>query len=185
MIFEHRTRDKHQNAGSLRKKTEFYERQEQREADRPELKDGFSFMDKETYDSLPLTKWLDKSGKPIEDHPELPTEHQGKAIREKSSWMPIEIIIKSKIVRKTLNAKGYDLDEVERGKVTVGQDLRRQIGRLADDKPVVSINKTVGLEVTIMKKEETHDGNSTRAREPENKEIVRSLVERIPEDMLR
>ena len=24
-------------------------------------------MDKETYDSLPLTRWLDKSGKPIED----------------------------------------------------------------------------------------------------------------------
>ena len=71
MIIGHRTRDKHQNADSLSKKTEFYERQEQREADRPEIKDGFSFMDKETYDSLPLTRWLDKSGKPIEDHPEL------------------------------------------------------------------------------------------------------------------
>ena len=47
MIIEHRTRDKHQNADSLSKKTEFYERQEQREADRPEIKDGFSFMDKE------------------------------------------------------------------------------------------------------------------------------------------
>ena len=74
MIIEHRTRDKHQNADNLSKKTEFYERQEQREADRPEIKDGFSFMDKETYDSLPLTRWLDKSGKPIEDHPELPKE---------------------------------------------------------------------------------------------------------------
>ena len=68
MIIEHRTRDKHQNADSLSKKTEFYERQEQREANRPEMKEGFSSMDKETYDSLPLTRWLDKSGKPIEDH---------------------------------------------------------------------------------------------------------------------
>ena len=34
---EHRTRDKHQNADSLSKKTEFYERQEQREADGPEI----------------------------------------------------------------------------------------------------------------------------------------------------
>ena len=41
MIIEHRTRDKHQNAVSLSKKTEFYARQEQREADRPEIKDGF------------------------------------------------------------------------------------------------------------------------------------------------
>ena len=68
MIIEHRTRDKHQNADSLSKKSEFHERQEQREADRPEIKDGFSFMDKETYDSLQLTRWLDKSGKPKEDH---------------------------------------------------------------------------------------------------------------------
>ena len=56
MIIEHRTRDKHQNADSLSKKTEFYERQEQREADRLEIRDGFLFMGKETYDSLPLTK---------------------------------------------------------------------------------------------------------------------------------
>ena len=33
MIIEHR--DKHQKADSLSKKTEFYERQEQSEADRP------------------------------------------------------------------------------------------------------------------------------------------------------
>ena len=68
MIPEHRTRDKHQNADSLSKKPESFERQEQREADKPEIKDGFSFMDKETYESLPLTRWLEKSGKPIEDH---------------------------------------------------------------------------------------------------------------------
>ena len=53
MIIEHRKRDKHQNAYSLSKETEFYERQEQREADKPEIKDGFSFIDNETYDSLP------------------------------------------------------------------------------------------------------------------------------------
>ena len=62
MIIEHRTRVKHQSSDSLSKKTESYERQEQREADRPEIKDGFSFMDQETYDSLPLTRWLDKEG---------------------------------------------------------------------------------------------------------------------------
>ena len=84
LIIEHRTRDKHQNADSLSKKTEFYERQEQREADRPEIKDGFSFMDKETYDSLPLTRWLDKSGKPIEDHPELPKETPEKTILKRT-----------------------------------------------------------------------------------------------------
>ena len=124
MIIEHRRRDKHQNADSFSNKTEFYERQEQREADRPEIKDGFSFMDKETYDSLPLTRWLDNAGKPIGDHPELTTEHQGKANLKRNSGMPMEIMLKSKIVRETVKAKCYDLDEVETGKVTVGENLR-------------------------------------------------------------
>ena len=47
MILEPRARDKHQNADSLSKKTELYERQEQWEVNRPEIKDGFSVMDKE------------------------------------------------------------------------------------------------------------------------------------------
>ena len=34
----------------------------------------FSFLDKETYDELPLSRWLDKSGHPIPGHPELSVE---------------------------------------------------------------------------------------------------------------
>ena len=74
MIIEHRMRDKHQNADSLSKKTEFYERLEQKQANQAEVKEGFSFLDKETYEALPLTRWLDKSGHPIPGHPELPVE---------------------------------------------------------------------------------------------------------------
>ena len=111
MIIEHKTRYKHQNADSLSKKTEFYERQEQREADRPEIKDGFSFMDKETYDSLPLTMWLERSGKPIEDHSERPAEHEAKEILKRNPGSPMEMMIKSEIVSKRLKAEGYDLDE--------------------------------------------------------------------------
>ena len=39
MIIEHRTRDKHQNADSLSKKTEFYERLEEKQANQAEIKD--------------------------------------------------------------------------------------------------------------------------------------------------
>ena len=74
MIIEHRMRDKHQNADSLSKKTEFYERLEQKQANQAEIKDGFSFLDKETYEALPLRRWLDKSGYPIPGHPELSVE---------------------------------------------------------------------------------------------------------------
>ena len=94
LIIEHRTRNKHQNTDNLGKKTEFYERQEQREADRPDIKDGFSFMDKETYDSIPLTRWLDKSGKPIEDHPEIPEERPEKTILKRNRGMPMKVMLK-------------------------------------------------------------------------------------------
>ena len=74
MIIEHRMRDKYQNADSLSKKTEFYERLEQKQANQAEIKEGFSFLDKETYEAFPLTRWLDKSGHPIPGHLELPVD---------------------------------------------------------------------------------------------------------------
>ena len=55
-------RGKHQIADSLSKKIEFYERLEQKQANQAEMREGFPFLDKETYGALPLTRWLDKSG---------------------------------------------------------------------------------------------------------------------------
>ena len=164
-VIEHRTRDKHQIADSLSKKTEFYERQEQREADRPEIKDGFSFMDKETYDSLPLTRWLDKSGKPIEDHPELPKEPPEKTILKKSKRIPIEIILKSKIVKETLKAKCYDLNQVEAGTAQIDDDLMRLLEKLSDDKPVIQEKGQEEPDVTILRRKETvNDTDSSGCR---------------------
>ena len=155
MIIEHRTRGKHQNADSLSKKTEFYERQEQREADRPEIKDAFSFMDKKTYDSLPLTRWLDKSGRPIEDHPELPKEPPEKTILKKNRGMPIGIILIGIIlVRETLKAKGYDLNQVETGDAQIDDDLMRLLEKLADDKPVIQEKGKEEPEVTMLRRSE-------------------------------
>ena len=185
MIIEHRTRDKHQNADSLSKKTEFYERQDQREADRPEIKDGFSFMDKETYDSLPLTRWLDKSGKPIEDHPELPKDTMKKTILEKNRGMPIGIMLESKIVWETLKAKGYDLNQVETGEAQIDEDLKGLLEKLADDKPVIQVNCNKEPEVTILRKSGTaSDRNTSKVTNFDGKEVVQSLVEKIPAELL-
>ena len=185
MIIEHRTRDKHQNADSLSKKTEFYERQEQREADRPGIKDGFSFMDKEMYDSLPLTRWLDKSGKPREDQSELPKESPEKTILKKKRAMPIEVILKSKIVRETLKAKGYDVKQVEAGDVQIDDDLRRLLEKLADDKPVIQEKGQGEPEVTILRREETVEkADSPRGSVTDGKDVVRSLVDKVPESTL-
>ena len=184
MIIEHRTRDKHQNADSFSKKTEFYERQEQREADRPEIKDGFSFMDKETYDSLPLTRWLDKSGKPIEDHPELPKEPPEKTILKKNRGMPIGIILMSKIVRETLKAKGFDLNQVETGDAQIDDDLMRLLEKLADDKSVIQEKGKEEPEVTILRRSEIISDFPSKVTDPDGKEVVQSLAEKLPDDIL-
>ena len=173
MIIEHRTRDKHHNADSLSQKTEFYERQEQREVDRPEIKDGFSFMDKETYDSLLLTRWLDKSGKPTEDQPELPKERLEKTILKRTQGMPMEIILKSKIVRETLKAKGYDLNQVEMGRAEIDEDLRRLLKKLADDKPVVREKGEEEPEVSILRRNDAEGSkDSLKEKKPNGKEVV-------------
>ena len=185
MTIEHRTRDKHQNADSLSKKTEFYERQEQREADRPEIKDGFSFMDKETYDSLPLTRWLDKSRKPIEDHPELPKEAPEKTVLKKERGMPVGIMLKSKIVRETLKAKGYDFNQVEVADAQIDDELMRLLEKLSDDKPVVQERGQEEPEVTILRRKETvNNADSSRGSVTDSKDVVRSLVDKIPESIL-
>ena len=93
----------------------------------------------------------------------------------------MEKILKSKIVRETLKAKSYDLDEVETGKVTVGEDLRKLLERQADDKLVVPESSKDKPEVTILKRGELkHDGDLIKS-----KEVVRTLIERIPEEVLR
>ena len=175
---------KHQNADSLSKKTEFYKKKEQKEAERPEIKDGFSFLHKETYDSLPLTRWLDKSGKPIEEHPELPAEHETKEILKRKTGMPMEMMLKSKIVKETLKAKGYDHDEVTR-RLTIGEDLRRLFEKLADDKPVARNNDKDKPEGTSLKRAEAAQGEDSTIKQFDGKEVVGTLVEKISEDILR
>ena len=104
MIIEHRMRDKHQNADSLSKKTEFYERLDQKQANQAEIKEGFSFLDKETYEALPLTRWLDKSGHPIPWHPELPVEKAAEIkILSKEDRVPLELLLRSNLVQQELS----------------------------------------------------------------------------------
>ena len=104
MIIEHRVREKHQNADSLSKKTEFYERLEQKQANQAEIKEGFSFLDKKTYEALPLTRWLDKSGHPIPRHPELPVEKAAEIkIFSQKDPVPLELLLRSNLVQQKLS----------------------------------------------------------------------------------
>ena len=97
----------------------------------------------------------------------------------------MELMIKSKIVSETLKAKNYDTDEVQTGRVTIGEDLRRLLEKIADDKPVARNNHREKPEVTILKRGEAAQGKDSTIKQPDGKEVGRTLVEKIPEDILR
>ena len=113
-------------------------------------------------------------------------ENEAKEILKRNSRMPMDMMLKSKIVSETLKAKGCDLDEVETRRVTIGEDLMRLLEKLADDKPVIRNNGKDKLEVTILKRgEAAHGEDSMIGKQPDYKEVVRTLVEKIPADILR
>ena len=118
------------------------------------------------------------------DQPELPAKHE-KEIFKKKTGMPMKMMLKSKIVRETLKAKGYELDEVEKRRATIEEDLRRLLDKLTDDKPVARKNDKDKPEVTILKRVEAAQGEDSTIRQPGGKEVGQTLIEKIPEEKLR
>ena len=99
--------------------------------------------------------------------------------------MPIGIMLRSKIVRETLKAKGYDLNQVETGQAQIDEDLMRLLEKLADNKPVIEERGKEEPEVTILQRSGTVVGeNSLEVSNPDGKEVVQSLVDKIPNDIL-
>ena len=133
MIIEHRTRDKHQNADSLSKKTEFYERLEEKQANQAEVKEGFYFLDKETYDKLPLTRWLDKSGHPIPGHPELPVETAAEIkILASGEAVPLDLLVRSNLVQQELTRLGINSIALLNRTMNVAPDVMGKLRDLLD-----------------------------------------------------
>ena len=133
MIIEHRMRDKHQNADSLSKKTEFYERLEQKQANQAEVKEGFSFLDKETYEALPLTRWLDKSGHPIPRHPELPVEKAAEIkILSREDPVPLDLLLRSNLVQQELSRMNINSLSLLDKTVQVTPQVMRMLGGLLE-----------------------------------------------------
>ena len=92
---------------------------------------------------------------------------------KKTRGIPIGIMLKSKIVRETLKAKGYDLNQVETGDAQIDEDFMRLLEKLADDKLVFKV-KGKGLpecytsqrdkETTQEMERTVHDNGSAPAR---------------------
>ena len=133
MIIEHRICDKHQKADSLSKKTEFFEKLEQKQANQAEIKEGFSFLDKKTYEALPLTRWLDKSGHPIPGHPELPVDKAAEIkILSKEDPVPLDLLLRSNLVQQEFSRMNINslllLDKM----VQVTPKVMRMLGELLE-----------------------------------------------------
>ena len=86
----------------------------------------------------------------------------------------MEVLLKSKLARETLNAKVYDLEE-ETGKAMLGHQ------KPADNKPVDSTRSDDEPEGTIMRREGVAlcDKILLNAGDPVSNEVVRTLVEEI------
>ena len=188
MINEHRMRNKQQNADSISKKTEFYERLEQKQANRAEIKEGCSFLDKETYEALPLTRWLDKSGHSIPGHPEFSVEKAAEIkILSKKDPVPLDLLLRSNLVQQELSRMNISSLSLLDKTVQVTPQVMRILGRLLErevtrDDPewaAAMASLTVNEKVKIMPSRRQHKEN-----ESDCSTIVQQLVSSIPHEVL-
>ena len=112
---------------------DFYERLEEKQANQSEIKDGFSFLDKETYDKQPLTRWLDKSGHPISGHPDLPVETAAEIkVLARGEPVPLDLLVRSNLVQQELTRLGINSIALLNRTVNVAPDVMGKLRDLLD-----------------------------------------------------
>ena len=188
MIIEHRARDKHQNADSLSKKTEFYERLEEKQANQSEMKDGFSFLDKETYDTLPLTRWLDKSGHPIPGHPDLPVETAMEIkVLAGGEPVPLDLLVRCNLVQQELTRLGINSIALLNRTVNVAPDVMGKLRDLLDrevDRHDREWIETIQRLTVTERTEKRPVSIRSRSVERDCRSIVNQLVSSMPKEVL-
>ena len=188
MIIEHHTRDRHQNADSLSKKTELYGRLEEKQANQAEIKDGFSFLDKETYDKLPLTRWPDKSGHPIPGHPELPVETAAEIkLLARGDPVPMDLLDRSNLVQQELTRLGINSIALLNRTMNVAPDVMGKLRDMLDrevDRHDREWMETV-QQLTVTERTEKRQV-TIRSRDVERdcRSIVNQLVSSMPKEVL-
>ena len=188
IIIEHRTRDKHQNADSFSKKTEFYERLEDKQANQSEIKDGFSFLDKETYDKLPLTRWLDKSGHPIPGHPDLSVETAAEIkLLARGEPVPLDLLARSNLVQQELTRLGINSMALLNRTVNVAPDVMGKLRDLLDrevDRHDREWMETMQRLTVTERTEKRPVSIRSRGVERDCRSIVNQLVSSMPKEVL-
>ena len=161
---------------------------EQKQANQAEVKEGFSFLDKETYEALPLTRWLDKSGHPIPGHPELPVEKAAEIkILSREDPVPLDLLLRSNLVQQELSRMNINSLSLLDKTVQVTPQVMRILGGLLErevtrDDPewtAAVASLTVSEKVKIMPSRQQHEENKRDCRT-----IVQQLVSSIPQEIL-
>ena len=162
---------------------------EQKQSNQADVKEGFSFLDKETYEALPLTRWLEKSGHPIPGHPELPVEKAAEIkILSKKDSVPLDLLLRSNLVQQELSHMNINslslLDKTVQVKPQVMRMLdgvlEREVTRDDPEWAAAMASLTVREKVKIMSSRRQHKENERDCRT-----IVQQLVSSIPQEVLR
>ena len=154
------------NADNLSKKTEFYERLDQKQANQAEIKEGFSFLGKENYEALPLTRWLDKSEHPIPGHPELPVEKAAEIkILSQKDPVPLDLLLRSNLVQQEVSRMNINSLSLWDKTVQFTTQVMRMLGGLLERKV-------------------TRDDRQREENERDYRTIVQQLLSLIPHEVL-
>ena len=145
-------------------------------------------LNKETYELLPLTRWLDKSGHPIPGHPELPVEKAAETkILSKKDPVHLDLLLRSNLIQQELSRMKinslYLLDKT--GQVTpqvmriLGELLESEKTRDDPEWAAAMASLTVSKKVNIRPSGRQHKENERDCRT-----IVQQLVFSIPQNVL-
>ena len=143
-------------------------------------------MDKETYEALPLTRWLDKSGHPISGHPELPVEKAAEIkILSKEDPVPLDLLLRSNLVQQELSRMNINSLALLDKTVQVTPQVMRMLGGMLerevtrDDPEWAVASLTIREKVKIMPSRRQHEENERDCRT-----IVQQLLSSIPPVLL-
>ena len=146
------------------------------------------FLDRETYEALPLTRWLGKSGHPIPGNPELPVEKAAEIkILSKKDPVPLDLLLRSNLVQQELSRMNINSLSLLDKTVQFTQQVMRMLGGLLErevtrDDPewaAAVASLTVKEKVMIMPSRRQHKENERDCRT-----IVQQLVSSIPHEVL-
>ena len=170
------------------KMTEFYERLKKKQANQAEIKDVFSFLDEDTCDKLPLTRWLDKSGHPIPGEPEFPAERAAEIkVLAMDDPVPLELLVRCNLVQQEHTRLGINSIALLHKTMSVAPDVMRKLRDLLDrevERQEHEWMETMHGLIITERTEKIPVAIRSRDVERDCRSIVSQLLNSIPKDVL-